>query len=164
MQLPLYLSEIFRTPCILTILVLTFEQAQFTTMYQLMCPKTAGSEGNSVDPDQMMQSSESHLVLHCLHRLVCLKLRVNMVLSLFFYQCIKTAYNFTVFRHFYFYHTIYFWKLNKSFCPQTRPVARQDSSLELALVYQILKPLTQNFNIKFLNLWPWLLGHEQGGR
>ena len=47
-----------RTPLLFTILVLMFEQLQFTTW---MC-------GKSVDADQTARSTVSNLGLHCLHR------------------------------------------------------------------------------------------------
>ena len=68
-----------RTRRLLTILVLKFEQVQFTT--RCCVSKIAGWVANSVDPDETPHSAASHLGQYCLLRPVRI-LSVNMVFTL----------------------------------------------------------------------------------
>ena len=54
-----------RTPQLLTILVLEFEQVQYLPD---VVSKIAGWVANSVDPDETPRSAASHLGLHCFLR------------------------------------------------------------------------------------------------
>ena len=58
-------NQSIRTPQLLTILVLKFEQV-------ILCLKITGGVANSVDPGETPRYATSHLGLHCLLRPICL--------------------------------------------------------------------------------------------